>query len=144
MKGMILPADAASMEANGKVSLLGGFWTSVAEGTVKMDAIVSVRVLPSEMGRHQVRMTLEKLQEDADETVLAIDGELGFEVSDGGLPQVGIAATQVLKLPPVNLGAGLYALRLSVDAELLDEWPLVVTARAEELAAPPADPATGV
>jgi hypothetical protein len=125
MKAMILPADAANAE-NGKLSILGGFWTSATEGPIRMDVALSIRLLPSEMGRHQLRVTLEKVSDEPGEPVFAVDGELNVEAPEQEMPSIPMAANQVIRLAPMALVAGVYALRLFVNNELMDEWAVVV------------------
>lgn len=129
MKGMILTADAASMDSNGKISMLGGFWTSVGEGPTRMDVVVSIRLLPSELGRHGLAIALDRLDGEPSGPVFAVQGELAIEAPASEVPQAEIAANQILNLPPVSLAAGVYKLSLKVDDVLLDEWAFVVAPR---------------
>lgn len=130
MKGFITVADAAtSDDRTNKVSALGAFWSTLADGTRDIDVIFVLRLNPDELGAHDVRIRLAPQDDSEGDPIAEIGASLTIEPTEdkGPMPSLPAVFSRTVRLSGTTLKPGLYSWSLQVDETLLDEWVFLVT-----------------
>lgn len=125
MKGMITVADAARTDSRGsKVSALGAFWSNLRDGNRDMDVLFVLRFEQDELGVHALRITLAPVGHESLGQLADLEAELNVSPREDAAMTPGLPAviSNAIRVSGTELEHGLYAWRLFVDGELLDEW----------------------
>lgn len=130
MKGFITVADAAtSDDRTNKVSALGAFWSTLADGARDIDVVFVLRLNPDELGAHDVKIRLAPHDDSEGDPIVEIGASLTIGPADDMQPTPNLPAvfSRTIRLSGTTLKPGLYSWSLQVDETPLDEWMFLVT-----------------